>query len=96
MREPVVPTADGVRLALHVQPGASRSELAGMHGTALKVRVRAPPVDGAANQELVRFLADLLRVPRSRVTLASGSSGRRKTVVVQGVSVEEASRMLGL
>ena len=57
MSKPVGSAEDGVRLTLHVQPGASRSELAGMHGDALKVRVAAPPVDGAANRELIRFLA---------------------------------------
>jgi len=93
---PVAETPEGVRLALHVQPGAARSELAGMHGGALKLRVAAPPVDGAANAELIRFLAALLGVSRARVALVSGSSGRRKAVVVHGISVTEARTKLGL
>ena len=96
MSEPVAAIADGVRLALHVQPGASRSELAGLHGGALKIRVAAPPVDGAANGELIRFLAALFGVARSRVAVVSGAGARRKTVVVQGVSVAEARQQLGL
>jgi len=93
---PVEPAAGGVRLLLHVQPRASRTQLAGLHGGALKLRVAAPPVDGAANLELLRFLADLLEVPRSRVELLGGSGARRKLVQVRGVSVGFAERKLGL
>jgi len=94
--EPVGPASDGVRLALHVQPGASRTELAGRHGNSLKVRVAAPPVDGAANDELVRFLAAVLGVTRSSVTVLSGLSARKKGVLVRGISVAEARRKLRL
>ena len=73
------------RLIVWVQPRASRTEVAGMHGDAVKIRLAAPPVDGAANEELVRFLADLLGLPRSSVSIASGQSGRRKTVVADGI-----------
>jgi uncharacterized protein (TIGR00251 family) len=93
---PVEPVSGGVRLALHVQPRASRTELAGMHGGALKLRLAAPPVDGAANLELLRFLAELLGVPRSRLVLRSGAAARRKQVLVQGISVGFAERRLGL
>jgi uncharacterized protein (TIGR00251 family) len=93
---PVGSAEDGVRLTLHVQPGASRSELAGRHGDALKVRVAAPPVDGAANRELIRFLAAQLGVARASITVVAGSSGRRKTVRVRGLSVADATRKLGL
>ena len=86
---------DGVRLTLHVQPRASRTELAGRHGDALKVRIAAPPVDGAANAELVRFLAELLGVAKSAVEIVSGESGRRKVVAVHGVGLEAARRVLG-
>lgn len=96
MTVPVAAVAEGIRLALHIQPGASRSELAGMHGGALKIRVAAPPVDGAANHELIRFLAALLGVPRSRVSVVSGRSARRKTVIVHGITAPEARRKLEL
>jgi uncharacterized protein (TIGR00251 family) len=94
--EPVIPVSGGVRLALHIQPRASRTELAGIHGGALKVRVASPPVGGAANLELVRFLARLLGVARSNVELVSGMGSRRKGLLVHGVSVEEARQRLGL
>lgn len=73
-------------LTLHilVQPRASRSEIVGPHGDALKVRLAAPPVDGAANEELVRLLAKEYGVPRSAVEIVSGLSARRKTVRVRG------------
>ena len=89
-------TGDGVRIQLHIQPRARRTELAGAFGDALKVRLKSPPVDGAANEELVRFLAERLSVPRSRVELVAGHSGRRKTVRVTGVSAVDAERRLGL
>jgi uncharacterized protein (TIGR00251 family) len=90
----IVTTAGGVRLTLHVQPRASRTEVAGRHGDALKVRLAAPPVDGAANDALLRFLADTLGVPRSGVTLVGGTSSRRKVVLVAGVTVEKAEERL--
>jgi hypothetical protein len=90
------PTVSGIRLRLHVQPRASRTELAGLHGDALKVRLTAPPVDGAANAEILRFVAALLQVPRSTVTLASGTSSRRKVVEVEGISVATATARLNL
>ncbi|MBI4500379.1 MAG: DUF167 domain-containing protein [Gemmatimonadetes bacterium] len=73
------------RLVIWVQPRASRTEVAGMHGDAVKIRLAAPPVDGAANEELIRLLADKLGVPRSAVSIAAGRSGRRKTVEVEGI-----------
>ena len=79
-----------------MQPRASRTEMAGRHGDALKVRLAAPPVDGAANEALVRFLADQLGVPRSAVRLESGAGGRAKVIAVEGIGLEDAARRLGL
>ena len=79
-----------------MQPRASRTELAGPHGGALRVRLTAPPVDGAANEALVRFLAEQLDVPRSAVRLDAGATGRSKLVTVEGIDVETAARRLGL
>ena len=86
----------GVQLQLHVQPGASRTSLAGLHGDALKIRVAAPPLEGRANRELLDYLARLLGVAPARIALVKGESGRRKTVILQGVELEEARRRLGL
>lgn len=70
-------------LDLQVQPGASRDEIVGMHGERLKVRISAPPVDGRANRHLIEWLATVFGVPRSRITLTRGLSGRSKTVVIE-------------
>ena len=70
-------------LTLHVQPGAKRTEVAGSHGDAMKVRLAAPPVDGKANAELLRFLAAAFGVPVRAVTLLRGEASRRKTVRVE-------------
>jgi hypothetical protein len=67
-------------LTLHVQPGAKRTEVAGQHGDALKVRLAAPPVDGKANGELLRYLADAFGVPLRNVKLVRGESSRQKVV----------------
>lgn len=90
------PGVDGVGLTLHVQPGASRTALAGEHGDALKVRLAAPPVDGRANDCLLAFLAERLGVPRSALLLRSGHASRRKVVVVSGLDAATVSgRLLG-
>jgi len=69
-------------LDLWVQPGASRSGFAGRHGERLKVRLAAPPLEGRANRELLKFLAAELGLPRSRLELVAGAHGRGKTVRV--------------
>jgi len=71
-------------LALHVQPGAKRTEVDGTHGDALKVRLAAPPVDGKANVELLRFLADAFGVPLRSVGLVRGETSRQKVVRIDG------------
>ncbi|MEO8199529.1 MAG: DUF167 domain-containing protein [Gemmatimonadota bacterium] len=85
----------GIRLLVLVQPRASITSLAGMHGERLKIRLAAPPVDGAANEALVVFLTRLLQVNRSAVSIKSGQSSRRKTLVINGISVERAKAILG-
>lgn len=78
-----------------VQPRAARTELAGLHDGRLKLRLTAPPVDGAANAALVEFLAERLGLPRSAIGVASGDSGRRKTVSIQA-GAELAPRLSAL
>jgi uncharacterized protein (TIGR00251 family) len=82
------------RVVVHVQPRARRTEVAGLHGDAVKLRLAAPPVYGAANEELVRFVAERLGVARSAVRVAAGATSRRKTVEVDGVDSEAARRLL--
>lgn len=75
---------ESIILTLHIQPGAKRTEVAGVHDGALKIRVNAAPVEGQANARLVDFLKKAFDVPASRVILKQGSSGRRKVVEIQG------------
>jgi uncharacterized protein (TIGR00251 family) len=81
--------ANGVRFAVRVQPRASKSGVDGVHGDALKVRLAAPPVDGAANAALVALLAELLAVPRRAVRIVSGLQSRAKVVEVDGIGAEQ-------
>lgn len=83
-------SGERVSLELVVQPRASRTRLVGEHDGRLKVQLAAPPVDGEANAELLRFLAELFGVKRGCVELAQGERGKRKRVVVEGHSVETA------
>lgn len=70
------------------------SALAGRYGDAVKIRLAAPPVDGAANEELVRFLAETLGIPRAAVRIVRGQTARRKTVVVDGLDHDALTRAL--
>lgn len=76
-----------VTLTLHIQPGAKKTEFAGLHGDALKIRLAAPPVDGKANEALIRFIADTLGLAKSAVTLKSGQTSRRKVLEICGASL---------
>ncbi len=79
---------DGVLLALKVQPRASANEIGEPLGDELRVKVTAPPVDAAANEAVVRLLADILDCPRNRVELLRGHSSRHKTIKLYGLSPE--------
>ena len=85
-----------MRLRIHAQPRAARSDLAGIHNGRLKIRLAAPPVDGAANEELVLFLARFLDVPRSRISLVAGGASKHKLVQVEGITLASALSKLRL
>ena len=87
-------SGSGVVIAVHASPGASGNKVAGLHGDALKIRVHASPVEGRANKELVGFLAEQLDVPRQSVAIISGETGRRKRILVRGLSVDEVRERL--
>lgn len=76
--------ADGcITLTLHIQPGAKKTEFAGLHGDALKIRLAAPPVDGKANEALLKFVAETLGMAKTAVSLKSGHTSRRKVLEVK-------------
>jgi len=83
-------SSNGAILTVHVLPNSSRTECIGIHGDAVKIRVAAPPVGGAANDELVQFLADCCAVPRGAITILSGFGGRHKRLCLKGVSARSA------
>jgi uncharacterized protein (TIGR00251 family) len=82
------------RLTIRVHPRARRSAITGRLDEAWKLDLAAPPVDGKANQECVRFFAELAHVPRSRVRIVTGATSRTKVVEVEGVGQEELERLL--
>lgn len=89
-------TKDGAILTVRVQPKASTTECVGFHGDAIKIRVAAPPVDGAANDELIRFLARQLSIPAASVQIQSGANGRHKRVLVKGATAQLVLARLNL
>ncbi len=86
-------TPNGVRLSLYVAPRAARSRVAGEYGDRLKLHVAAPPVDGAANKEIVRYLSRLTGVAKSNIRITSGDTGKRKSVEIEGMSLHSASEV---
>ncbi len=78
-------------LTLHVQPGAKKTEVAGLHGDALKIRLSAPPVEGQANAALLSWLADFFGVPKRQVILKHGETSRRKVVAISGSGISPES-----
>ena len=89
-------TKCGVILSIYAQPKASKTEYVGIHGNALKFRVAAPPVDGAANTALCEHLARLFSVSKSSVEVLIGKTGRRKKVKLTGVSPVRAQEVFQL
>ena len=83
----------GVRFKVRVQPKAASTAVVGVYGDALKVRVTAPPVDGAANEMLVDLLAATFGVPASSIAIVAGLTSRSKVVEIAGVSLDDVQRV---
>lgn len=81
-------------ITLHIQPKARKTEIIGIHGDALKVKVAAPPIDGAANEEIIAFFARFLGVPKSRIEMTQGERSRHKTIEIDGVTAGELTSLL--
>jgi len=92
----VIPYAQdrGLTFAVRIVPRASRSEIAGEHNGALRVRIAAPPVSGAANRELVRTLAKIFKLPQNAVEIVSGATSKNKTVRLRGADAATLERLL--
>jgi uncharacterized protein len=85
---------DSVLLAVKVQPRANKTEISGPLGDELKIKVAAPPVDSAANEALVLFLAETLNCPRNRVALVRGQTSRHKVIQIHGVAPDDIAAAL--
>ena len=82
------------RVTIKVTPGAPRDEMAGTHGAAIRVKLRAPPVDGKANSALLAFLADRLELHASALRIVSGETARLKIVAISGLAIDEVRNRL--
>jgi uncharacterized protein (TIGR00251 family) len=86
---------DAVRFSVRLQPRASKNEIAGLSGTALKVRVTAPPVDGLANKALIELLSRILNTSRRNVCIVSGHTSRTKLIEISEATLESVQRLAG-
>lgn len=91
---PVRDTPQGASFLVRVQPRAKRNAVQGVMGEALRIALTTPPIEGRANDALIAFLAELLRVPRSAVQLAAGEHNRNKRVVIMGRSAQQTQTSL--
>ena len=85
---------NSLALNVYVQPRASSNRVAGMHGSAIKVCVTAPPLENKANAAVVHFIADLFGLPKSAVSIKSGRQGRNKKVLIMNLTLGEAKEIL--
>ena len=89
-------TSEGVVINVRAQPRSSKAGLDGLLGDALKVRIRAAPVDGKANKELVETLADAFNLPKSRVSFKGGETSKTKRILLAGVSADEVRKIVSI
>lgn len=83
-----------LRISVHVNPNARQNKVVGFQDGLLKVMIAVPPTRGKANQELLRFLSDLLRISKSNLVIEKGATSKKKTVAISGLSQSEVSRLL--
>jgi len=91
---PIKETANGVIIQIHVLPRSSKCEVVGWQGDSLKIKITAPPLEGRANEECIRFLAESLGVKKARINIISGLKSRNKTVAVEGLKKEDVETII--
>jgi len=89
-------SADGILLSIKLQPRSSANQIVGQHGELLKIKITAPPVDSAANEALVAFLAKRLDVPKGNIELVRGQTSRQKTILIRLMTAPQIIGKLGL
>jgi uncharacterized protein (TIGR00251 family) len=87
-------TEKGAVLEIRLLPRSSRCEVAGVQDGALKIKITAPPVEGRANGECIRFISDLLRIRKSAVSIIAGEKSKNKTVLVTGMTAQEIEKVI--
>ena len=92
----ITDSKSGVIIQIHASPRASKTQIQGLHGDALKIRLKAPPVDGKANEALIGFLAETLGIPQRQITLLAGQTSRQKRLIIQGITAREVEISLGI
>jgi uncharacterized protein (TIGR00251 family) len=85
---------DGIIFSLRVIPRSSRCEVAGVQNDALKLKITAPPVEGKANEECIRFLSDKLGIKRNRITIKAGHKSKNKTISISGITKEDLKSII--
>ena len=90
----IATNSEGVLLTVKVVPRASKNEIAGLLGDALKIRLQAPPVEGKANKALIEFLAEELNVSKKQIEIRGGETGRNKQILVRGLTEADARARL--
>ena len=92
----ITDSKEGVIIQVHASPRASKTQVQGLHGDALKIRLQAPPVDGKANETLIEVLAKTLGIPQRQITLISGQTSRQKRLNLQGITANQVGISLGI
>lgn len=87
---------DSIKLSIYVQPRSSKNSIAGLFDNKIKVKLTSPPVDGAANELLIKFLSKKLSVAKSEISIISGEKSRSKIILVNGISKKDAMKSLGI
>ncbi len=83
MKDWAITTKDGIIVKIHVVPNSSKTQIVGKHGDRLKIKIKAPPVDGKANEEIISFLSDLLKVKKNQIDLISGQTSKSKNILIR-------------
>jgi uncharacterized protein (TIGR00251 family) len=92
----IIDSKGGAIIQVHASPRASKNQIQGLHGEALKIRLQAPPVDGKANETLIEFLAEMLGIPQRQITILAGQTSRQKRLGLQGITAEQVEIRLGI
>lgn len=87
-------TASGVEVAIYVQPNSAKTQIIGEHNGQIKIKIKAPPSEGRANEEVIEFLSELLRLPQKNIHLIKGEKSREKKILIENMPLEKLQQLL--